>query len=402
MPRFLIMETDGTIGVKSTVKGSMIKPKSFEIGRVRFTRVPKLLVVNQSPHVPFRMDEERSAFSFLFLHQVWPGGLESAIFPPESTAVDHLRLLLKTGKLSPELHALIERKINIQKSLDTQGTPKTGYEDPVRVDANDAVTDNADDGDDGDDGGDDRCPDADKDSRLQVEQLTTINGFKVLSKHENQAARYFMDALINQNTEHRRSSNQLSDAEVSALEPSLNPGISKYGNHGLLEIELAKAVETMTTCKMQLASYDWASLHITGAIPEQLLFVISGEGGSGKSHIIRSIVLAAKIQYGKTPGMYGSVLVVAPTGCAAYNAGGVTWQSALSVQEGGTQSITEALSIRLQARLAGLEVLVFDEYSMLSAHDLYDIDRRLKSAQTNPAKKSKPFGGESMCNSHRR
>ena len=52
--------------------------------------------------------------------------------------------------------------------------------------------------------------------------------------------------------------------------------------------------------------------------------ILSGEGGTGKTLIIHAAVLLARIVYGRTDSVFGSVLVIGPTGCAAYNAGGCT------------------------------------------------------------------------------
>jgi hypothetical protein len=50
--------------------------------------------------------------------------------------------------------------------------------------------------------------------------------------------------------------------------------------------------------------------------------IMSGEGGVGKTEVIKATVLEAKIVYGKTGGFFGPVVVVAPTGAAACNVGG--------------------------------------------------------------------------------
>ena len=60
----------------------------------------------------------------------------------------------------------------------------------------------------------------------------------------------------------------------------------------------------------------------------QLRMVVSGEGGSGKSHLIDCIVLYSRIHYGYDHTLHGPVLVVAPTGMAANNINGSTIDSA--------------------------------------------------------------------------
>ena len=49
--------------------------------------------------------------------------------------------------------------------------------------------------------------------------------------------------------------------------------------------------------------------------------VVMGPGGVGKTEIIKAAVRLAKIKYGRTLGKYGPVIVVAPSGSSAANAG---------------------------------------------------------------------------------
>jgi len=68
---------------------------------------------------------------------------------------------------------------------------------------------------------------------------------------------------------------------------------------------------------------------VDGSNPEQMVMFLSGEGGTGKSHVIHLLTLLVQTIHGKTEGRFGSVLKTAPTGGAAYNINGFTWQSAL-------------------------------------------------------------------------
>ncbi len=108
-------------------------------------------------------------------------------------------------------------------------------------------------------------------------------------------------------------------------------------------------------------------------------------------------MLQAKIEYGRVPNsLYGPSLVVGPTGCAAHNAGGFTWQSALCYYVGHRPGgpISADIKKLLETRLGGLKVLIFDEFSMLCLSDLFEIDRRLKLAKRlDPAAAQLPFGG---------
>lgn len=65
----------------------------------------------------------------------------------------------------------------------------------------------------------------------------------------------------------------------------------------------------------------------------QLLTFFSGEGGTGKSHLIQTIVHFARTLYGYDNSINGPVAITAPTGIAAHNIGGKTCQSTIPVDK---------------------------------------------------------------------
>ena len=69
--------------------------------------------------------------------------------------------------------------------------------------------------------------------------------------------------------------------------------------------------------------------YLDGSRRKQLIGFVSGEGGTGKSFLIDALYLFCQIEHGKTPGLFGPCLKLAPTAAAAHNIGGFTWQSAL-------------------------------------------------------------------------
>ena len=70
---------------------------------------------------------------------------------------------------------------------------------------------------------------------------------------------------------------------------------------------------------------DWFNDDIPN--PPPLRLIISGVAGSGKSVLINTIVTTVRKMFGKTK----SVKIVAPTGQAAYNAGGTTCHHGIGV-----------------------------------------------------------------------
>ena len=112
---------------------------------------------------------------------------------------------------------------------------------------------------------------------------------------------------------------------------------------------------------------------------EQVMMMLTGEGGTGKSDVIQAIRLQTQLIVGKVAGFRGACVTMAPTGAAAFNIRGSTWQSCL---EKGRQSFTGANNISPQIQHAlvmayrGTRVLIIDEVSMLTFENLFEISER--------------------------
>jgi hypothetical protein len=118
-----------------------------------------------------------------------------------------------------------------------------------------------------------------------------------------------------------------------------------------------------------------------------------GTAGTGKSYLIKVIQKIIRKIAGneKTP-----LLVLAPTGVAAFNIGGRTIHSALSILICNSNSLNlegERLK-RLQQRLEGVKYIIIDEKSMVGRRMLALIDMRLR--QAFPEHSNKPFGERSI------
>ena len=124
-----------------------------------------------------------------------------------------------------------------------------------------------------------------------------------------------------------------------------------------------------------------------------MIMVLTGAGGTGKSALIAAITKLAHLTYGKTEGSWGCILKTAPTGCAAFNIRGSTWQSALGKTSLARLTLKAPLAaaqaVGLQRKAKGLKLFVLDEMSLSSLEDVYEIDRRLRAAM----EVDKPFGG---------
>ncbi|MDR1090109.1 MAG: AAA family ATPase [Prevotella sp.] len=109
---------------------------------------------------------------------------------------------------------------------------------------------------------------------------------------------------------------------------------------------------------------------------------ITGKAGTGKTTFLRHIKETVDKQ----------VVIAAPTGVAAINAGGVTLHSLFNIPFGPINPYTgikSAISQEKAEILNSMEVLVIDEISMVRPDVLDFINRRLQTCRNCPL----PFGG---------
>jgi hypothetical protein len=147
---------------------------------------------------------------------------------------------------------------------------------------------------------------------------------------------------------------------------------------------------------------------LNGETPEKLLGFVTGEGGTGKSMLIQTLKEYCQLTFGKQEGIYGSALAVAPTGCAASNIEGYTWQSVAGCgyttnSENDMRPGQETARL-IGEKIKGVKLIVFDEVSMLSYTKMAVMEARIKaglrfncsSEEQKTAVDSLPFGGIHM------
>ena len=127
---------------------------------------------------------------------------------------------------------------------------------------------------------------------------------------------------------------------------------------------------------------------------------ITGGAGTGKSVLIKAIYHTLTRHFTKTLSIniaeQITVLLMAPTGLAAFNIGGTTIHSALGITT--NENTSNESQMREQTRntylskLWSLKVIIIDEVSMVGNEMLSKIDRQLKHIFGS----KKPFGGISV------
>ena len=133
--------------------------------------------------------------------------------------------------------------------------------------------------------------------------------------------------------------------------------------------------------------YEWArdyvkmkSLNRSRNVEPIHLFV-SGSGGTGKSHLIKTIYQAVSktlVYHSENPDK-PSVLLLGPTGISAVNIGGTTIHSGLGIKPGPKfMGLSDSMRASLRNKLSEVKLIMIDEVSMVSNDLFRNINRRLQ------------------------
>lgn len=107
---------------------------------------------------------------------------------------------------------------------------------------------------------------------------------------------------------------------------------------------------------------------------DQLLFYVGGEGGTGKTRVIEAIELGYELLQRKT-----ELLLMAPTGSAAYNIGGRTIHNALALTI--SDKPRENISSQIYSLWKGKSIMIVDEISMVSLEMLNIVNDQCNKIQ---------------------
>jgi len=122
---------------------------------------------------------------------------------------------------------------------------------------------------------------------------------------------------------------------------------------------------------------------------DQSLMHTSGEGGTGKTRIIKAMAAIMSLL-----DRQHEIMLMAPTGCAADNIDGNTYHTSLGMSIG--RKPNKKPSERIQRLWARKTIMVIDEISMMDLATLANIDRYCKSARSLSTDSSELFGGIPM------
>ena len=142
---------------------------------------------------------------------------------------------------------------------------------------------------------------------------------------------------------------------------------------------------------------------MTGGTKDQLRVFLSGEGGTGKSKVLKLVMEFARLHYGRTEGLHGPVLAMGPTGPSSHNIKGFTYHSVVGLSSSSTKAhkITQMTAKAKGETIRGVKLFIIDEISLVGKEDLGILEQRLKASFLTTiqdpierdARKHLPFAG---------
>lgn len=393
----------------------------FDVGEYRFKAYDQPCVLRMSPYIRTNPDDENSAHAMLLLYVPWPLEGENNLLRGSETAVEAFAVLKKSEQLPLQL---LKQIVTLQRTEEllndtgevvyTQRCENDHGENNHEIEVNsecDSIMDVEVDDETCTTSFDNTlCPIG---STLESSSSSFINNsdsVQVISEHQagyythfvpNRTAEYMNKyAEENSSTSTSNTSNTASSSDDSNSNPTRKIPLPRQAER---EEELKARRERMTPD--QGDAYDTIAEYIVR--PLSIIQFVTGGAGVGKSEYIKCIIEMTRLYFGKCPGMYGSVLIMGPTGCAAHHIDGFTWQSVCMKTKkerrlkGHARYLSQNKAETLYDRIKGVKLIVIDEISMVSLEALYEISKRISEAIctsiADPKERAvvskKPFGG---------
>ena len=385
-----------------------------------------------APYVRTNEDNEQSAHAMLLLYIPWPKEGEVNLFRGESSATLAFGKLKAANELPLHVLTQIEAFKTSDAILNDIGEVPYG-EDDDRMEDNEAiaeaVAENSDADSNSETGSNATYEDEDNGGlattttdTTPMEVLTNSTttgttscvGAEVITERQSLYYRAFVDNAIatfmnnlmrencttnvhlaesvgtNDHTNGTSNSNSDNNNNTTTTTTTTtntsSGGKVPVNNEQEREIELRKREDRMTPD--QRKAYDELLEYILGKrqnVSKTVIQFISGGAGVGKSEYIKCLIERVPLHYGKQPGLYGSVIIMGPTGSSAHHIGGFTWQSLLGKAYEATtlnqnQFMSQERAEEIYKRIKGVKLIIIDEVSMVGLEALHEISRRVCEA----------------------
>jgi hypothetical protein len=380
--------------------GCVTNSKSFTTlnGSTQFTAHAKANVVHLVPYAPINLGNEQSCFALLLLYIPWPHGNEDELLKDGQSAVEAWRELEQTHSVPAFAQSIVDGDIRRQQ-LDTGEPGPVEGSDSDREDCarpkrdTMAVEYNV-----CDSGGEETAlysaseDDSDEDngrSSFIDEDVSTISADQFRTY-----ASYIPD--LNERLAIDETSVRKLTYEQILVQDANPQQVFQIDGHDAAASTLNVMAERLTPD--QFTIYQSVTQHICSDNATPLFTFLSGQGGVGKSEILKILKLWCDVTFGKTAGDYGSCVILAPTGMSAFNIKGTTWHKAFKKSVFETKvtaidDVDERSVSALRKAFAGVQLIIIDELSLINLEHLWEINIKLKIACNDSTRQEMLFGG---------
>ena len=170
--------------------------------------------------------------------------------------------------------------------------------------------------------------------------------------------------------------NERTDSNTNTAIPTFMPKIWS-------EDEILENINSLNSKQRDVFNvvHNWAKDYVkyNGKVKPIHIF-LSGSGGTGKSHLVKTIYNAVSSTFllRSKDAEKPRVLLLGPTGISAVNIGGTTIHSALGIRPGAKlNGLSEKAKASLRNKLSEVKLIMLDEVSMVSSDLWTDFDARL-------------------------
>ena len=366
--------------------------------KTQYTAHAKASVVHLVPYAPVNLKDEKSCFALLLLYISWPNGNEDEMLGDSESAIEAWNNLEERDNVPVFAQSIVSndirrQELDIGEPGETDGSDVSDNDevqprprrDSLNVDYN--ISSSV-------DGEGALCSESDGEDDTNSDPVSAEHVSRI-SQHQFETFRNFIPSLDERLSMDEISVRKLSQSELQLLDQHPEALITVEG-HEAIETALQQMLQKLTPDQTTIV--ETVSQRILDPGQKSFFGFLSGQGGVGKSEVIKALKLWCDVTFGKTAGDYGSCLLCAPTGMSAFNIKGTTWHKAFK-KSGYEQKVLNIDDVErgsvasLQNAFRGVQLVIFDELSLINLEQLWEINIKLKIACNDKAREQKLFAG---------
>ena len=362
----------------------------------QFTAHAKASVVHLVPYAPVNLKDEKSCFALLLLYIPWPNGSEDEMLGDSKSAIEAWKNLEECDNVPAFAKSIVSndirrQELDVGEPGETDGSDNDEVQPRPRRDSLNVVDYNISSSVD-DEGA--LCSESDGEDDANSDPVSAEHVSRI-SQHQFETYENFIKSLDARLSVDEISVRKFSQSDLQLIDQ--HPGaLIRVGGHEAAETALQQMMEKLTPDQKSI--FETISQCILDPGQNSFFSFLSGQGGVGKSEVFKALKLWCDVTFGKTAGDYGSCLLCAPTGMSAFNIKGTTWHRAFK-KSGYEQKVLNIDDVErgsiasLQGAFRGVQLIIFDELSLINIEQLWEINIKLKIACNDKAREQKLFGG---------